>query len=696
MIAYLHAQQVHSRLAQEAQASPFAPQSQSNEEIQLYWNLLLRALVITIQQQATQLEAVLANEQLLSESALSKKAIKDLLDRCAEYRLAPLILHPSETELSLEFLQNLRNYITEIQFRNFTAGNEALTLSEAVWHLGHSLNLWQVNVAGNYLPSLATQVLQHNFAPQVLRNTEGTPLAIAAQVGSAPLAQLPSEPTQARQALTNSGWELRDLRTLAPTSLLTSTKVTELHRAMCQFTTASQQQVTANLLAGWHLASQEQLLTRVTWNPELTSSWIQPRYNEATGTANAAHTHLPTGTPTTTPATPTSQSTRATLATPISSIQLDPYTSYLTQQAQQLAEQDAQPTQVSEAEVMHDEMEVEQAGANRSWNANSLRSAATIFSNPTYQSQYWSVSPTSCLYLEMAQHLYQEYRVATNQAKQTANIVSQNVQLTPQETMELNLNYLNEVFNYAKSSNCRRKVLLAVFGQELKQDCQHCDTCREKSPSVDLSFDLYYVIIMTTLLHGKGIRPVILNILMGQEARYFVEGSPEAASLEIPFALLKKTHSSIAKIAQRTFRYAPQYWSQVLDYALELGYIAKDNLKGYLNATPAGRDLVNSRQPVRIRTKNSLDKRDIYLETLRNDLNLIFKNLQLRHTLTQQSLEALAKELPTTKEELAQIPGFTAQMLSTRKADAYILKTLQLYRHRLAQRNPLLRAADLK
>lgn len=668
LIAFLHAQQVHTRAQQEAQASPFAPPSTSSEEIQIYWNLLLRALVVVLQHLATQLESCLSNEQLHAELNLSAPQVTELLHKCATYRLAPLTLHPSEIELSLEFLQSLRNYITETQFRTFTAGNEALSLSAAVWHFGQSLNLWQAQVGDTSLPTLAQQVLQHNFAPQVLRTYAGAQVSLVTKVGKQPSKSLATNPEQALKTLTRLGWKLEPLHELHPTQELSTAKIAELHQGMWQFTLAHQQRVTANLLAGWHLVSQTELLTHLPWQRTLGASWVQSLPATKYHNSGSAEHRI--------------------------SLQLDPYTNYLLQQASHVEYSSWQASQ--EAAYYEAEYADELGNSGNNWDANSLRSAATIFNNPAYQSSSWSVSPTSCLYLEMAQHLYQEYRVATQQAKQTATIISQNVQLTPQETLELNLNYLNEVFNFAKSSNCRRKVLLAVFGQEMKQDCQHCDTCREKSPSVDLSFDLYYAIILTTLLQGKAIRPVLLNILTGQDQQYFVEGSAAFNLLGIPLAQLQKSQASIAKIARRTFRYAPQYWSQVLDYALELGYIAKDNLKGYLNATPAGRELVNTRQPVSIRTKTSLDKRDIYLEALRKDLNLVLKNLRLRHTLTQQSLEALAKELPTTKEELAQIPGFTPQLIETRKAGAYILKTLQLYRHRLAQRNPLLRASEIK
>ncbi|OOZ50872.1 ATP-dependent DNA helicase RecQ [Solemya velum gill symbiont] len=57
------------------------------------------------------------------------------------------------------------------------------------------------------------------------------------------------------------------------------------------------------------------------------------------------------------------------------------------------------------------------------------------------------------------------------------------------EQKRIELHKLNSMIAFAEALTCRRRVLLHYFGEELKEDCGHCDTCNDPPECYDATED---------------------------------------------------------------------------------------------------------------------------------------------------------------------------------------------------------------
>ncbi len=90
---------------------------------------------------------------------------------------------------------------------------------------------------------------------------------------------------------------------------------------------------------------------------------------------------------------------------------------------------------------------------------------------------------------------------------------------------ELNLEKLSRMQQYAETPICRRKILLAYFGETLLQACQNCDVCKEPRQSFDgtlLAQKALSALARTNQNVGVN---VLIDILRGSNRREIIENN---------------------------------------------------------------------------------------------------------------------------------------------------------------------------
>lgn len=227
---------------------------------------------------------------------------------------------------------------------------------------------------------------------------------------------------------------------------------------------------------------------------------------------------------------------------------------------------------------------------------------------------------------------------------------------------EIGKQLLAETSMYAKTTMCRRKVLLHYFGEEYKGDnCGNCDNCKSPKKKVDAKEQLCTVLETVTALNENNKQEYIIDIIMGRE-------TPEIVQVN--------HHEEIDTFGEGQ-NDPESTWQAVIQEALVAGYLRKDiDNYGILKITSEGKDFLKKPKVFKVSIDNPEDEdedeeempegvsdggaADPCLFALLKDLR---KEVATKQKLPpfvifqDPSLEAMTSSYPITIEELANVPG---------------------------------------
>ena len=217
---------------------------------------------------------------------------------------------------------------------------------------------------------------------------------------------------------------------------------------------------------------------------------------------------------------------------------------------------------------------------------------------------------------------------------------------------------LKETAAYAKSSLCRRKLLLHYFGEDYAPDnCHNCDNCLHPKER----------------LEGREALLVVLHAIMALKKAFsqeyiidFVKGRPTDE-------IGQHGHKQLEEFGSGE-DIDPKLWNPVIRQALIEGYISKDiDNYGLLRITAAGKRYVNNPESFMVVEdtvfNNDIDEDASYGAVSALDPTLLSMLKSLRKDVAEKnnlppyvifqdmSLDQMATSFPVTEKELGNIRG---------------------------------------
>lgn len=217
---------------------------------------------------------------------------------------------------------------------------------------------------------------------------------------------------------------------------------------------------------------------------------------------------------------------------------------------------------------------------------------------------------------------------------------------------------LKETAAYAKSSLCRRKLLLHYFGEDYAPDnCHNCDNCLHPKDR----------------LEGREALLVVLHAIMALKKAFsqeyiidFVKGRPTDE-------IGQHGHKQLEEFGSGE-DIDPKLWNPVIRQALIEGYISKDiDNYGLLRITAAGKRYVNNPESFMVVEdtvfNNDIDEDASYGAVSALDPTLLSMLKSLRKDVAEKnnlppyvifqdmSLDQMATSYPVTEKELGNIRG---------------------------------------
>ena len=212
---------------------------------------------------------------------------------------------------------------------------------------------------------------------------------------------------------------------------------------------------------------------------------------------------------------------------------------------------------------------------------------------------------------------------------------------------------LNTLISWATSLGCRRKELLAYFGERYeKQNCRMCDNCRQsETERVDLTTPaqkFFSCVVRTDQMFGEA---YIIDVLRGSRQRRIIENRHDELS----------THGIGMEYNKTQWRYLSH---QFLQHQL----LERDARHGSLRVTEKGWSVLNRGDqfwglPVdsvdRATSKVSPKYASELFELLRTERDRIaeMEDVLPYEVFHDKALQAMATYFPTSEESFRQMPG---------------------------------------
>lgn len=169
------------------------------------------------------------------------------------------------------------------------------------------------------------------------------------------------------------------------------------------------------------------------------------------------------------------------------------------------------------------------------------------------------------------------------------------------ERVRIELQKLNAMVSYAEALTCRRRALLAYFGEQREDDCGNCDICTDPPVRFDATEAAQKALSCVYRVGERfGVRHVI-DVLRGSRGE----------------RILTLGHDRLSTYAIGADLSAPQ-WENILRQLIHLGYLAQDFSRlGALALTPAARPVLKGETRVILgeprdlaRTEEKLSRRE--------------------------------------------------------------------------------------
>ena len=219
---------------------------------------------------------------------------------------------------------------------------------------------------------------------------------------------------------------------------------------------------------------------------------------------------------------------------------------------------------------------------------------------------------------------------------------------------------LDDLLGWCEVTECRRRSLLAYFGDMLDEDCGNCDICLTP-PEVFDGTEVAQKILSTVYRTGQRFGAVhVIDVLMGKDTDKVRQHRHESLSV----------YGIGGELGQ-------QQWRSILRQLVVLGFLSVDTggygaiqlnensrplLRGEINL-PLRRDFLNARKAKVRKTVKAItvvDAQDSDLwEALRDCRRRLAddKNVPPYVIFHDAALIRMAAEKPQTAEEFLQIPG---------------------------------------
>ena len=156
-----------------------------------------------------------------------------------------------------------------------------------------------------------------------------------------------------------------------------------------------------------------------------------------------------------------------------------------------------------------------------------------------------------------------------------------------QEQKRIEHQKLNSLIGYVEAINCRRKILLDYFAEELKDNCKNCDNCLESPVTYDATVDVQKVLscIYRTQTDRYGFGGGhIINILLGKDDEKIKKFNHDKLST---FGIGKDVSES--------------QWKSIIRQVIILGFVDMDMQYSTLKTTPDANDVLRGKQKIELR-----------------------------------------------------------------------------------------------
>ena len=225
---------------------------------------------------------------------------------------------------------------------------------------------------------------------------------------------------------------------------------------------------------------------------------------------------------------------------------------------------------------------------------------------------------------------------------------------------ELNHEKLNRMQQYAEANICRRKILLAYFGQTLSNDCMNCDVC--KNPRIQMDGTLLIQKALSALIRldeKVGIN-MLIDVLRGSHRKEIMEAGYDkiktfGAGKENSFYdwqqyLLQMLNMGLVEMA-----YDESYTLKVSEFGKEIIYNKKHMNLVALESAPSFKPAVK-RDLIKDDTTDLSDQLFDYLRGVRKMLSEK-ENVPAYVIFSDATLREIAQKKPTLISAMVSISG---------------------------------------
>lgn len=217
---------------------------------------------------------------------------------------------------------------------------------------------------------------------------------------------------------------------------------------------------------------------------------------------------------------------------------------------------------------------------------------------------------------------------------------------------------LNRMLNYAEATSCRRKILLAYFSEDLKQDCGNCDVCKNPPQFLDGTILAQKALSAVRRTNQEIGTNMLINILRGsanQElySKGYQNIKTYGVGSDISFKDWQHYITQLINVGVMEIAYDEAFRLKITNFGNEVLF---KNRK--VKVTQAIDRTIKAKEQKK-KAKKKLTKQEQLFEELRQLRSSIAKKQGVPAYIVfhDATLQQIALELPTTEEDLLTIQG---------------------------------------